>query len=151
MNYDQLKSLEMPTLFQHLQRTLSTCFDLTPDQFTQGIPMPSPVLFQIGDFEIRARFQDPAPGPDPIPSNPEDLYYIDILQTRCARHAEEIVSLKTALAHHLNNPPPHPPAVPIPRQCPEIVCPEADLDEQDLLENYNELIALRYIREVKSH
>jgi hypothetical protein len=82
MNYTQLKSLEMPTLFYLLRRTLNDAFDLTPNQFVQGSPLPVPTLFLIGDFEIRARFLD-EPKPDPIPSNPEDLQYIDALKARC--------------------------------------------------------------------
>ena len=84
MNYSQLKNLEMPTLFALLQRTLDAQFDLTPNQFIQGSPLPVPILFLIGDFEIRARFQD-APAPDPIPSNPENLRYIDARWVKCER------------------------------------------------------------------
>jgi hypothetical protein len=63
MNYKDLKSLEMPTLFALLQRTLAEQYDLTPDQFVQGSPLPPPVLFVIGDFEIRARFYKEEPCP----------------------------------------------------------------------------------------
>ena len=58
MNYTELKNLEMPTLFALVRRTLDAQFDLTPNQFIQGSPLPVPTLFLIGDFEIRARFQN---------------------------------------------------------------------------------------------
>jgi hypothetical protein len=84
MIYSQLKNLEMPTLFALVQRTLNRVYDLTPDQFVQGSLLPVPILFLIGDFEIRARFLED-PKPEPIPSNPEDLQYIDALKAKCER------------------------------------------------------------------
>lgn len=84
MTYSQLKNLEMPTLFALVQRTLDAQFDLTPNQFVQGSPLPPPTLFLIGDFEIRARFIEER-NPTPIDSNPEDLQYIDALKARCER------------------------------------------------------------------
>ena len=87
----------MPTLFALVQRTLDAQFDLTPNQFVQGSPLPVPTLFLIGDFEIRARFlEDPAP--DPIPSNPEDLQYIYALGVKCEALRAKCELLEKALA-----------------------------------------------------
>jgi hypothetical protein len=65
MTYDDLKSLEMPTLLALLEKQIRLCYDLTPDQFVQDGRLPPPVLFEIGDFEIRARFCGP-----PCPTKP---------------------------------------------------------------------------------
>ena len=57
MTYLQLKSLSPQELLDLLRRTLASV-STVETTLEPPSPLPAPILFQLGDFEIRARFLD---------------------------------------------------------------------------------------------
>ena len=57
MTYLQLKSLSPQQRLDLLRRTLAS-ISTVETTLEPPSPLPAPILFQLGDFEIRARFPD---------------------------------------------------------------------------------------------